>query len=64
MQLHIETMTCGACARHVTQAIRSVDPNAEVSIEIGARRVLVETVAGEEEVRAALAADGYAATVV
>ena len=30
MQFHIENMTCGGCARSVTKAIQSVDPQAEV----------------------------------
>jgi len=30
MLLKIENMTCGGCARSVTKAIQSVDPNATV----------------------------------
>lgn len=45
MELTIETMTCGGCARSVTKAIQSVDPNAVITIDLSARTVKVETAA-------------------
>lgn len=45
MLLKIENMTCGGCARSVTKAIQSVDPNATVKPDPAARTVKVETAA-------------------
>lgn len=43
MQFHIENMTCGGCARSVTKAIQSVDPNATVRTDPATRRVEIES---------------------
>lgn len=43
MNLHIDTMTCGGCARSVTAAIKDVDPAATVEIDLPARRVRIES---------------------
>lgn len=60
MQFHIETMTCGGCARGVTKAIQSVDPTAEVQADPPARLVEVKTNAPREALAAALTAAGFA----
>lgn len=60
MQFHIETMTCGGCARGVTKAIQSVDPAAEVQADPPARKVEVTTTATREALAAALTAAGFA----
>lgn len=64
MQVLIENMTCGSCAKHVTQAIKTVDANAKVAVDVSARKVVVETTAGAQEIEKALAAQGYAARVL
>lgn len=62
MQLKIENMTCGGCARSVTKAIQSVDPNARVEPDPAARTVRVETTATEAALQRSLAEAGYPAT--
>jgi copper chaperone len=60
MQFHIETMTCGGCARGVTKAIQSVDPTAEVKAYPETRLVEVTTTAPRERLAAVLADAGFA----
>ena len=60
MQFHIETMTCGGCARSVTKAIQSVDPGAEVTADPGSHKVDVISSAPRERLVAALTEVGYA----
>jgi len=60
MQFRIDNMTCGGCARSVTKAIHSVDPQAKVDIDLPLKRVNVESGADESAVAAALADVGYA----
>ena len=60
MQFHIETMTCGGCARGVTRAIHAVDPVAEVQADPPSRKVEVKTSAPREALAAALTAAGFA----
>ncbi|MGH6978471.1 MULTISPECIES: heavy-metal-associated domain-containing protein [unclassified Brevundimonas] len=61
MELRIESMTCGGCARSVTRAIQSVDPNARVETDPASRTVKVETTATSDAVRQVLEEAGYPA---
>ncbi|WP_300621882.1 heavy-metal-associated domain-containing protein [Dokdonella sp.] len=64
MLFHVESMTCGGCARSVTRAIQSVDPAAEVSADPPRRRVEVKTGAPRERIEAALREAGFEPDVV
>jgi copper chaperone len=59
MQLHIDNMTCGGCARTVTRAIQSVDPDARIDTDPPSRLVKVDTAASQEQVVAALREAGF-----
>lgn len=63
MELRIENMTCGGCAKSVTKAIQSVDPNAKVETNPEARAVKVETTATAVALQQVLEEAGYPATV-
>ncbi len=60
-QFTVSGMTCGGCARRVTNAILSVDPVAEVTTNPPSREVTVTTQADEHAILAALAEAGYPA---
>ena len=61
MQLRIENMTCGGCAKSVTKAIQSVDPNANIETNPSARIVKVETTATLAALQQVLEEAGYPA---
>lgn len=61
MKFHIENMTCGGCARSVTRTIQTVDPAADVRIDVEARSVEVRTHAAPEALASALDAAGFPA---
>lgn len=61
MELRIESMTCGSCAKSVTKAIQSVDPDAKVEINPAARLVKVDTSATSSALRKVLEEAGYPA---
>ncbi len=63
MELKIEGMTCGGCARSVTKAIESVDPDAKIETNPAARAVKVETTVTSEKILEVLEEAGYPATV-
>ncbi|WP_134726880.1 heavy-metal-associated domain-containing protein [Paracoccus luteus] len=63
MELRIENMTCGGCAKSVTKAIQSVDPNARIDTNPDARTVTVETTATLAALQQVLEEAGYPATV-
>ncbi|NEX45622.1 heavy-metal-associated domain-containing protein [Pseudotabrizicola algicola] len=60
MQFHIETMTCGGCARGVTKAVQGVDAQATVQADPASRRVDITTTAPREQIVAALTEAGFA----
>lgn len=61
-QLQVENMTCGHCVKAVTQAVQSVDPQAQVQIELADKSVRVGTDKGLDAVRAAIEEAGYPVT--
>lgn len=64
MQLHIANMECGGCARGVTRAIQSVDPQAIIQADPPARRVTIQSDQPQTAFLPALEAAGFPATLV
>ena len=62
IEISIEGMTCGGCARSVTKALQSVDPDARIETNPPAREVRVGSAHGPEAFLAALAEAGFPAT--
>ena len=52
-------MTCGHCEKAVQQAIRTLDPNAQVQIDRTQNRVDVESSQTREALAEAIADEGY-----
>ena len=59
MQLKVPSMVCDACAKSVTQAIHTVDNNANVNVDLTTKLVSVDGNATEEDLRAAIAKAGH-----
>lgn len=59
LEFDIQNLSCNHCARAVTEAVREVDPQAKVEVDLGRRHVRVDTAADRERVTAALADAGY-----
>ena len=56
----VQGMTFGHCERAVTQAVKSLDPAAQVKIDRPAGKVEVQTTQPREQVAKAIAEEGYA----
>ena len=52
-------MTCGHCEKAVAQAIKALDPNAEVRIDRGQNRVDVDSKQAREALARAIQEEGY-----
>lgn len=59
--LSIPNISCGHCARAITEAVHALDPQAAVTVDIAARRVAIDSSADAAAVRERLAAEGYPA---
>ena len=59
MQFQIDNMTCGGCAKSVTKAIHSVDPQAKVEIDLPQKQVTVESGVDRSAVASVLEDAGF-----
>jgi copper chaperone len=55
----VQGMTCGHCEKAVTRAVKSVDPQSQVSIDRNAGKVEVQTTQPREAIAKAIAEEGY-----
>ena len=59
LRFYIPNMTCGGCAKSVTKALLSVDPQARIETDPPAREVRVESNFDESAFLAVLSEVGY-----
>jgi len=57
---NVQGMTCGHCERAVTQAVKTLDPQAEIKIDRAAGKVEVRSDQPREAIIAAISEEGYA----
>lgn len=57
---NVQGMTCGHCERAVSQAVKTLDPQAEVRIDRAAGKVEVQSEQPREAIIAAISEEGYA----
>lgn len=59
MQFTIPSMTCGHCVGVVTRAVKQLDAQARVDIDLATHRVLLDTTASPQSIRDVLTEAGY-----
>jgi copper chaperone len=59
LQLKVSNMACAACGETITEAIKAVDPNAEVQTDPKTKLVSVQTQAPEVAIKQAITTAGY-----
>lgn len=59
VEMTVNGMRCGPCARAVTEAIRSIDPVAGVEIDLNSKRVSIDSDADISRIRGAIEGAGY-----
>lgn len=62
IELKVDNMTCGHCVNAVTKALKAVDPQARVDVDLEAKRVRVETRQPVDLLTKALDEAGYPAS--
>jgi copper chaperone len=55
----VQGMSCQHCVKAVTQAVQSVDPQAQVQVDLGAGRVDVESGQDPTAIARAIEEEGY-----
>jgi copper chaperone len=61
IELTLPTMTCGHCVKTVTATVQRLDAAAQVRIDLPTQTVQIESTRPAEELRQALADEGYPA---
>ncbi|MES2385426.1 MAG: cation transporter [Pseudomonadota bacterium] len=56
---NVQGMTCGHCERAVTQAVKTLDPQATVNIDRATGKVDVDSSQPREAIAAAIVEEGY-----
>jgi copper chaperone len=56
---NVTGMTCGGCARAVTNAVHQVDPATTVEIDLAAKTVRVTSAASADRLQSAIEEAGY-----
>jgi copper chaperone len=59
IQLNIPQMSCGHCVKAVTEAVKEVDPQAKVDVDLVTKKVTVQTQADRQKIVDSLAEAGY-----
>lgn len=58
-RFNVPNMTCGHCIKTITQAVRSIDPDAQVLAHLATHTIGVTSTADVASLSAAIAAAGY-----
>jgi len=58
-QFTVLGMSCGHCVRAVTEAVKEVDPAAEVQVDLGHKSVVVQSAVDRGKLGGAITAAGY-----
>ena len=59
IRFHIPNMTCGGCARSVTKALLSIDPQARIETDPPAREARMDSALDKSAFLAVLSEAGY-----
>lgn len=57
--LIIPDMACGACSETITQAIKAIDPSAEVNSDLSSKALQVNASVNEDSITQAIVQAGY-----
>ncbi|WP_026615809.1 heavy-metal-associated domain-containing protein [Ensifer aridi] len=60
--LNVSDMTCGHCVSTVEKAVKLVDPNAKVAVDLEAQTASIDSQIGSDAFIAAIEAAGYKAS--
>lgn len=59
LEYTVPDLSCGHCARAVTEAVQAIDPQAKVEVDLSTRQVRVDSSLARPQVQAALTEAGY-----
>lgn len=64
MKFHVPDMSCGHCTAAITSGLKAQDASASVTTNLDDRTVEVQSTMTEDQIKSALDAAGYDATLM
>lgn len=59
IEFNVKDMTCNHCAATITRAVKEVDSQGKVEIDVAAKRVRIDSIRPAEAFRSAIEEAGY-----
>lgn len=59
LKLNVPSIACDDCAQMITESINTMEPDAQVNVDVQAKTVTVESEASEETIKQAIVASGH-----
>ncbi len=59
LEFQVENLSCGSCANVISRAIKTIDPNVQVSVDVASQIVRVESGCSEKELANLIEECGY-----
>lgn len=59
IEFKVPAISCGHCVRAVNEAVKAIDPQAKVDVEVDSKKVSVESTAARARLVEALTDAGY-----
>lgn len=59
LKLNVPSIVCSGCADTITKAIKTVEPEANVNVDVAAKTVTIDAQASEESIKQAVVATGH-----
>jgi copper chaperone len=58
-RFNVPEMTCGHCAGRVENAVKGIDPQAEITVDLAKKEVAIRSQAGGDKLSLAIRSAGY-----
>ncbi len=58
-EIKVEGMTCGGCVRAVTQALQTLDPLAQVKVDLSTQKIDIHSKKDQESIKEAIEDAGF-----
>lgn len=59
IEMKTEGMTCGSCAARITRAVKAIDPEAKVQVDLRSQKVSIESTEDAKALSEAIEEAGY-----
>lgn len=59
LKLNVPSIVCDGCAQTITESIQTMEPSAQVNVDVQAKTVTIESDASEETFKQAIVAVGH-----